>query len=281
MDREQNRLTDNFHGNLAGESGKLFVALQAVWSQYPDKTTSKDLESLTDLGVKMRPAYLNWLRGFGLATSAPKGGGVVPTEFGKLVAESKLLEGSDVQWLMHYFMAAPSGPGPQFWHDAVCHFSALRAPFTKTDWTDYFNSRPVVADSVEKQWPRFRDAYVSEMLSNLRLIRVMGNSGSDLEFDPPIRRCGANVFACVLIDHWMVHWSDLVSVEIERLFEDGGIADVMLLTRDDVDEYLGELASHGLVDVFRIAPPYQITRRWTDHEEQFNEQLKVMFDAQS
>ena len=51
-----------------------------------------------------------------------------------------------------------------------------------------------------------------------------------------------------------------------------------MLNREQVDQYLGKLASDGLIDVFRIAPPYQITRRWGDHEDQKDIVLGTLFD---
>jgi hypothetical protein len=244
---------------------------------HPDPVVAADLEE-TDLGTEMRKPYIGWLRGTGLAESRDGSGGVGLTSFGVRVAsQPRLLDQPATQWLMHYHLAAPDGPGPEFWNEAISHFSAIGESFSVDDWLEHFRQSGAAEKSERVRFNVFKQTYVTGALIRLGMLSV-DPSSKQVRVSKPRWACGADVFAYALIDHWQERWDSYLSVDLELVFEPGGVADVFMLNREQVDEYLGTLAADGLLDVFRIAPPYQITRRWADHKDQKNLKLGKLFD---
>ena len=90
----------NKHGGLVDETGKI----------------QKDIvRDVTNLGTIYAAAMPRYCFGAGSLNSQ-----YLFTDFGRTAFENdRLLDTDRTQWLIHYHLSAPNGPGPLFWHELV------------------------------------------------------------------------------------------------------------------------------------------------------------------
>src|SRR5690554_6770999 len=106
-------------------------AVVQVLDVIPQFNGSGSLETFlrqhTSLGTRYIKAMPRYATGAGLLDFDRR-----LTEFGRYAAaHDSLLEQHGTQWLMHYFLSAPHGPGPAFWHDLVRTFIFTGNEFAK------------------------------------------------------------------------------------------------------------------------------------------------------
>jgi len=65
-------------------------------------------------------------------------------------------------------------------------------------------------------------------------------------------------FAYALIDHWEAVYRDRLSINLDELTGDRGLANLFLLDNNQLNRILSELQQAGLVDIYRTAQPYQL-----------------------
>jgi len=272
------RLAASFSETFPLDRSRLETVLQAALKKKEAGLSKADLAE-TNLGVNMRPVYLNWLYGTGLGLRESNDGTIALSLFGRVQATRPTrLSDTRTQWLMHYHLSASQGPGPLFWHQAITRFFEIEATFEKSDWLSVSkrNFGANLSDStISHAWDAFTKTYSGGALKELGLLipAGLGKKPTQYQFTMPFVGLGSDAFAFVLVDHWEREWNDSVTVGIDRLYESGGLAQLLFLTTSQIDEYLTEMVNDGWIDIYRVAPPYQIARRWDDFPEQ---KLKVL-----
>lgn len=183
-----------------------------------------------------------------------------------------LLSYSSTQWLIHYHMSAPHGPGPLYWHKLVCKWlhsgeeftgSELEADITEVDTAQ--RGRPLSSRSIKSARGAFTSTYINDDgLASLGILTspIKGRY-LVLEPDPP----SVWVFGLALLDFWRARYGfDRLTINLDDLSAPGGLGDIFLIGGGRINQYLRRLQEEGYVEVYRLAPPYQVVLRRHDAE---------------
>lgn len=238
------------------------LQLIEVAGQNDGRISRSSLRKHTSLGTN----YIKAMPRYGVGCGIFSGSELTP--FGQVLLQHDPTLASDTtQWLMHYHMSAPHGPGPCYWHHLVTHFLRAGNRLSSTDVASEI-IRTIRNDTGSEPNPRtvgaaatvFLRSYAKpEGFCQLRLIQEV-ERGLYLVTDPsPVP---VWVFGFALVDYWEHRWGDRITVDLAALFEPGGLSSIFFLGSEAVDELLGTLQREKLIDVYRVAPPYQVVRQW-------------------
>ena len=272
VSHNRDRLKSSFNETFALDFARIGYVLDAGASAADGCFTKTNEHIAMNLGVKMQEAYPRWAKGLGLIESSRGAGCFRLTAFGQRVAHNKpLMRDRWAQWLMHYHLAAPIGPGPEYWQNAFACVLSPTVETTKEDWRRsqalLFTAKRTSDQAYQTLGVAYGPAGLGE--TNLLDVRfdtrrsVQGITLSSRPDDVPL-----SVFAYALVDGWERSWGDRLTVGIDRLYERSDLAGVFHMTPPAINQSLDRLARIGWLQVHRVAPPYQIARRWTDFSEQ-------------
>jgi hypothetical protein len=291
------RLPYSFHQTLSFDRSRLLTLLEIFAEEDASEsglTKSQAGErNAGRFGKPMVEAMVDFGRGCGFLAPAASGTSTrsavrfALTDLGKSVlSDDPSMTSVDTQWLMHGFMAGQRGPGPAFWNFM---FGQALGPGDLLGRGYLEESVGSGIDETERA-PRNREAAVTSALncfvgfyatrgglSALQILETVAD-GVGIEQPPSIGGRGskqlrvrmdappisAAAFGVLLIDFWRRNYPDRLTIGFDALHEDGAIARVLLLGRRDVEALLGELRTLGLVDLYTVAPPFQVVRRWED-----------------
>lgn len=227
----------------------------------------------TTLGTIYVEAMPRYARGCGLLEM----GSYRPTPLGRAVYErDPHLQDERTLWLMHYHLSAPHGPGPAFWSHLVCHglpyaeqltTGAIRnrlAAFLRGASGD----RTLAERTVDSTAAVFVGTYIKpEALGRLGFLSVAGSADDKRVTVNEPKSPPVGVVAYALADFWGAQYSDQVTMDLGILFQEHGFARILWTAPNLLEKGLEELRRRGIVDIHRVAPPYQVTRRWTSKNE--------------
>lgn len=194
------------------------------------------------------------------------------TEFGRYAAaHDPMLEQSGTQWLMHYYLSAPSGPGPAFWHNLVTTFFFTGNEFAKAlvdrqvaDFVEQTDGQPLAERTTRTAATVFLGSYTkSDALGNLGVLDELAEKRYRVTGPVP---SPVWAVAYALLDYWAERFEDRLTVSLDTLTEAGGFASLFLLGQQEFNEVLSALQSEHYVDVYRTAPPYQVVLLRRDTE---------------
>jgi hypothetical protein len=96
-------------------------------------------------------------------------------------------------------------------------------------------------------------------LNNLNILKSLDkDSYVVLEPVPP----SVWVFGIALLDYWEAHYGfQRLSIDLDELAKKGGLGDIFLIGAGRINQYLRQLQEEGYVEVYRLAPPYQVVLR--------------------
>ncbi len=230
---------------------------------------SKIIASQTSLG----PNYVKSMPRYARATGLMEMGSFELTPLGKTVClyDPNLVNPTTL-WMMHYHISAPNGPGPAFWSHLITNYLVFGKEVSRSDVADEISRFRTSQDSkADIKLRTAQDAATillgtytkNDALGQLGLI--MATSGRDGYLrvsesqSPP---SGAVAFA--LADHWETHFGEQQTVSLSELAKDDGFARLMWMNYQQFDEILMDLKHKNIVDLYRIAQPYQVTRLWAN-----------------
>ncbi len=185
------------------------------------------------------------------------------TDFGRMsLAHDPLLEQHGTQWLMHYYLSAPHGPGPAFWHDLVNTYFYVGREFTAGEISQHLGEfieetegRSLAERTVRSTATVFLGTYTkSDALGKLSILSADGERYRVMEPVPP----PVWAVAYALLDYWAAQFEGRLTVTLDSLQEPGGFAPLFLLGRREFNEVLRVLQGEHYVDVYRVAPPEQV-----------------------
>jgi len=173
-------------------------------------------------------------------------------------------------WMMHYYLAAPNGPGPKFWHHLV---TTLLRPDDVLQSKDVGETiRCHASQDGRKITVRTSRNAATAILGTYSKMDSLGPLAT-LEKEGPgqyrvLTPSAPPVwaFAYALADYWAANWGDVTGVNLTRVSEEGGIGPVFMMGSGLVNKYLGELQREGFAVVQRRTPPFQLTRNWASPE---------------
>lgn len=230
------------------------------------KLDSKGITVLTSLGSIYIEAMPRYGKGSGLLNSKN-----FLTDFGKSVISNDLyLDQVNTQWLMHYHMSAPHGPGPIFWNQIVSKYFYSGNIFSAEDIIEFIGNfiwdtenKVLSKRAIQSTVTVLLGSYTKpEGLGKLKLLEIT-ESGRFRVQSPVIPSTWVVGYA--LLDFWKAQYPDRIGVSLDVLM-DSGFPQLFLMAKSDLDEVLRIMQENQFVDVHRSAPPYQVMLLRQDQE---------------
>jgi hypothetical protein len=218
------------------------------------------LRDLTNLGTIYVEAIPRYCYGSGLLNRQ-----YALTAFGKFAHQhDSLLEQEGTQWLIHYHLSAPQGPGPAFWHELVNTRFRIGDEFTTDDIaaqvSSFFkgNEGEDLADrSARSTATIFLGTYTkSDGLGNLKILEILGENHfrvNDSFSQPPVW-----AIAYGLLDFWQTQFPNHTTINLNDLYGEEGLTNLFMISRGRLNTVLEEMQQEGILELYRIAPPYQV-----------------------
>jgi len=217
-----------------------------------------EIRNLTSLGSIYVEAMPRYGRGSGLLTE-----GNCLTEFGRFTNDfDPMLNKSATQWLLHYHLCAVHGSGPLFWNELVSRRFRIGNQFLQQEVTDqiyeyYANiDKSIAIDSAKVTASVFLGTYIKQDgLGSLAILDSKKKESYTVKGpdNPPTW-----AFAYALVDYWEAHYSERLSINLDDLTNEHGLANLFLMDTAAVTRILNELQHAGFVEVYRSAHPYQL-----------------------
>jgi hypothetical protein len=261
---KRDRLGASFHRTFFLRRNQLQdvlrIAYEADFQDEDGSWSREDLREASSIGTRQAEAAPRYAYGAGLIDKKNK-----LTAFGKIVHENDpMLEKPATIWLMHYFLSAPNGFGPSYWHDIVATRFRVSDTISKeaiaeqiAEHIKHTEERELDLRYAQSSANVFLKTYSDpDGLSNLGLLREIENGNLYMveEPDPP----PVWAFAVALLDLWQQQFPNLIAVNLAEFYKDGGLTSVFMIGEGRINRYLNALQQEGIVDVFRVAPPYLV-----------------------
>jgi hypothetical protein len=170
------------------------------------------LREKSSLGTNYVKSMPNYARGVGLLTAT-----YTLTDLGMYTLHyDPVFDQINTQWLLHYHMSAPQGPGPEFWNKFVTRWFRTGNKFTKAELRvelqEYFwrsKGKQASDSTLDGALRAFVDTYAS--IDCLGKLGILTGSSKDFKVNSPIHP-SAWAFAYALIDYWEGYCSGRISV---------------------------------------------------------------------
>lgn len=268
------RLYLTFHETFALSLPSVAQILDLA-QEYAGNLTVPKIRTETGLGNVYAIVMPRYARGCGLI----RFGSHTVTAFGKVVSKcDPNLAHPATLWLMHYHMSAPHGPGPAFWS----HLVTARLPYGRdvsgpeiaSALSDYLAEQSgglqLQDRSIRSSATVFLGSYVkSDGLGRLGLLhessRGLPKSKVYTVSQPQSPPLGAVAYA--LADYWNANYGDRTTVSLSDVANEDGFARIMWMDGSRVESVLDSLRRLGVLDIYRVAPPYQVARLWSNKAE--------------
>jgi hypothetical protein len=267
------RIPSLFHESFSLSRSSLTQILKAVFLAPNDldfKSKAKREEFFnqnTTIGTNYVKSMPNYSKGTGLIDFNYR---LIP--FGKKVFTNDLLfEQNITQWLMHYHLSAPLGPGPAFWHELVKTRFRSGDEFTTQEIADQIGGffereegKSLAKRSARSTANIFLGTYTrSDGLGNLGLLEeISPERYRVLDPDPP----STWVTAFALLHWWKSLFKEQVTLNLNDLHGDQGLTNILMIGKGRLNSLLDEMQQEGFLELYRIAPPYQIVL--LNHDEE-------------
>lgn len=219
---------------------------------------NSEIRNRTSLGSVYVEAMPRYGRGSGLLTK-----GNCLTEFGQFINKfDPMLNKTATQWLLHYHLSTYHGSGPLFWNEVVSTRFRIGNQFRQKEIIDqihycYTNTgKSVGIDSADVTARAFLGTYTKQDgLGDLAILYSNKKETYAVQ-QPSVPSPWA--FAYALIDFWQFNYSGRISINLDDLSNEHGLANLFLMDNAAIHRTLNELQHAGFVEVYRSAQPYQL-----------------------
>jgi hypothetical protein len=268
---ETKRLGTIFHETFPLSRQSLFQIIKAI-DNNPSiiNLRQTERESLfqqqTSLGTRYIKAMPRYALGCGFINSH-----YVLSALGKyILLHDNLLDQTGTQWLMHYHLSAPHGPGAPFWHEVVSKRFYPGSVFSADDLVEQIGNfiwqteNKILSErAVRSTATVFTGTYTKpEGLGKLRLLEA-SDSGRYRVCEPASPPVWAIGYA--LLDFWEAQYSGRLSIGLDTL-QESGFPGLFFMGKADLDEVLQVLQEARYLELHRTAPPYQVVLLQQDLE---------------
>lgn len=259
---ESERSGPVFHESFSLNRPAISTVIQSIGKGEGEEAFSIYLKESTNLGsnyVKAMPRYASCcgFREIGKNQLTPLG------EF--VLAHDASLSLPATQWLMHYHLSAPQGPGPRFWHDLSLRLPDLGSTFGSAELTaevrqsvEAEQGRALVDRSLRTCASIFAGSYTkADGLGALGILRENDGGGyrsGEPETVPP------GVLAYALAHFWASQFGQAQTRNLSDLSEPGGFGSLFFMGQFALNRALRGLAGQGVLELWMQAPPHQVTR---------------------
>lgn len=175
------------------------------------------------------------------------------------------------QWLMHYHLSAPNGPGPVFWHELVKTWFRSGDEFSDKQIIEQISDiylqdkgKSFSEKSARKTATAFLGTYThQDCLGDLKIIeKVTEDRYQVLDPEPP----ETWVVGFGVLQWWDTCATDQQTINLSDLYGENGITDLFMIGRGRLNSVLEEMQQEGLIELYRVAPPYQVVMLRNDKE---------------
>jgi hypothetical protein len=233
---------------------------------------SENIREGTTLGTNYVKAMPRYARACGFLEM----GGYALTRLGEAIyARDPSLSEVWTIWLMHYHLSAPHGPGPAFWHNAVAtrlrlgeEIEPSQLAFEITAFVRAATGKELAHRTASAAATVFLGSYLkSDALGKLRVLRLLGDKTSRRYCVIPPDPAPPSVIAYALADFWEARFGAALTVSESEICETSCFGDLFFVSRDDLRRLLEEFQRGGLLEIHRVAPPYQVARLWATKQD--------------
>lgn len=270
------RLPLNFHETIQLKKSSLTQVL-SILAEINNSDNNLSLEDSlrqqADLGNNYIISIPNYGKGFGLINDNK----THLTVFGDFVLEyDPLFENPGTQWLMHYHMSSPHGPGPAFWHDLVTNYFRSGDTIKKEEVLRHIQefyleaeNKPLAERSAKSASNIFLKTYTNsdDGLGKLGILESVNEKNYHV-LDPQSPPTWVVAFA--LVDYWENKFTGLATINLNDLYGEGGLTGLFMIGRGRLNSILETCQSEGILEMYRIAPPYQVVLLNHQKEEILN-----------
>ncbi len=269
VDRLSTAFHETFPLNLPSISAILRLACDTN-----GQLTSAIIRENTSLGTRYVKSMPRYARGCGLLEM----GTFQPTHFGKLVCNhDPNLSHPATLWMMHYHLCAPHGPGPAYWYNLIAHCLPFYEDVSDAAMTSA-TARLLEAeqpgdalqpDTIKAAVTVFRRTYArTDGLGRLGFLQESKQKGSIYVYVSAPQLPPPGVVAYALADYWAGQpYAFQKTVSLSEFARDDGFARLMWMDPHNLEETLDILRRDGVLELFRTAPPYQVSRLWSCKED--------------
>lgn len=244
-----------FHRTFAFSRSSVSKVLRVAHNKPGFKKS--DLATSTDLGTIYQEAMPRYAYRAGLLDEKNH-----LTPFGRFAAEhDPALEKPGTQWLLHYHLAAPHGP-TAFWHRLVTRRFLSGNTFTSADLTadltDFLRreaGKDPAPRSVRSTVTVFTGTYLKS--DGLNRLGLLAEDGKETYRVPSISALSVWALGYALAEYWQVHYGERLTVNLDDLAGEN-FAGLFLLGESGFTDLLIQLKQEGVIDLYRIAHPYQV-----------------------
>ena len=156
------------------------------------------------------------------------------TPFGQSVVRPiHCSKSSDTLWLMHYFLSAPHGPGPSFWHELLANngsgdeFSSKDIEESLPNLLSHWKGDPL------RQAPQLRQRRSTcaptpkmKVLADLVMLELLPSQGKYRVLDPNHLLPGHSVMLCSITG--TPNSETKLPFNLDELYRDGGLGSIFL-----------------------------------------------------
>ncbi len=260
-----NKLGTMFHETFSLSRESLRQVLSVVIENKSVNFSSQEkrfdvLRQNTNLGTNYVKAMPKYAKGAGLLDESFE-----VSLFGTMAyKKDSVMSLAGTLWLIHYHLTVLEGLGPLFWNELVTNNFRSGNEFGK--------------DSIEKQIKDFYERTEGESLANRSAsstatiflgtyTKLDGLGGLNLLLQTQQNKYRVNddldspptwAVAYAIIDFWMKNFPDLQTINLDELTEGNSVANIFMIGAGKVANVLQKMQVEGFVDLYRVAPPYQV-----------------------
>ncbi|GAB4499011.1 MAG: hypothetical protein OHK0052_13270 [Anaerolineales bacterium] len=248
-----------FHRSFALHRPAINSVLEFIAKQKDQKFTQQNIYENSTLGTIYAESMPRYAVGAGLLTPEKD-----LSRFGAYALQyDPLLQRHDTQWLIHYHLSAPHGPGPLFWHRLVRdnfivgHTLQRSAVFEQIQAIHQESEgKPLAKKSTNSTTQIFLKTYTnSDGLGALEMLTTQDQEEFHVQ-EPAAPSVWA--FGYMLLDYWQANYPTYQTVNLLDLSEAGSLRSLLLLSSGQFGWLLNDLQQAGILEVYRISPPYQV-----------------------
>jgi hypothetical protein len=257
---QRTRLGASFHRSFSLRRNQIYDVLNVAYQTDEDSSWKKtDLRQTSSIGTRQAESAPRYAYGTGMLDNQNN-----LTEFGKLVFEhDPMLERPETLWLMHYYLSAPNGFGPTYWHSLVLSQFLVSNRFGKDVLTNAITEH-VYEEEQRELGIRYAKSCANVFLKTYTSVDGLSALGilqeeadkTYLVTEPQLPPLWA--FAVALLDYCQYQYPQQMTINLADLYREGGLTTIFMLGEGRFNRYLHDLQRESLVEVYRVAPPYQL-----------------------
>jgi len=262
------RVSTAFHETFALNKRSIIEILELAAESDNGKVADELLKDKCTLGNNYIKAMPRYARATGLLYFPD----FKMTSFGQYVYKhDPTITKLSTLWLMHYHLSAPNGPGPVFWNYAMTKVLKIGDRLDSTILGKEISQNHLITtgkkleDKTTKDSARvlLRTYSKDDALGKLGITSESDGSYLIGEPEPP----SAWVIGYALADYWESVFENRQGINLSEITSVDSFLNIFFMGTGAFLSKLSEIQKEGLLQIYRIAPPHQLNKLWSNKEE--------------